>query len=412
MSPFVLMSLTRFFLDAARQQEINELLALGNICELVRRAGELIHALQSERGTANAWLASQGQGFYVNWQQKCAASDKALVSLESYLGDPIAGTARLYARIALAINALDRLSAQRLLVDAHKITPTESVEHYSGIIDTLINLIFEAIDTTVDPTVSRLLLALFNLIEGKEYAGLERATGARIAAGLHIELPDRQLLATLIDLQEQAIARFESFCGGDIHSQWHALQSMLPMRELERLRRQLLMPEVLNDDSASIWFDVCSQRIDGLHQVERHLADLIESACRDRITKTQATLTDQTQSLSLPSEWLNHAVATQGESTNHSQRLSSRLNRTLMDLLQQQTANLQTMSAELFSVRAALEDRKLIERAKGLLMAQQGISEEAAYSLLRQKAMSQNARISTVAQSLLSMADFFPTPKH
>jgi AmiR/NasT family two-component response regulator len=67
------------------------------------------------------------------------------------------------------------------------------------------------------------------------------------------------------------------------------------------------------------------------------------------------------------------------------------------------------MSTELSSVRAALEDRMLIERAKGLLMVQQGISEEAAYGLLRQKAMSQHLKITEVANSLLAIADFFPT---
>ena len=95
--------------------------------------------------------------------------------------------------------------------------------------------------------------------------------------------------------------------------------------------------------------------------------------------------------------------------TDHEQRLSSGLNRTLVDLLQQQSIDLQSMSAELSSVRAVLEDRKMIERAKGLLMAQQRISEEAAYGLLRQKAMDQNVRISDVASALLAMADFFPT---
>ena len=67
------------------------------------------------------------------------------------------------------------------------------------------------------------------------------------------------------------------------------------------------------------------------------------------------------------------------------------------------------MSDELAAVRAALEGRKLIDRAQGLLMSQQGLSEEAAYSLLRQKAMNQNVRVSDVAQALLGMADLFPS---
>ena len=44
-------------------------------------------------------------------------------------------------------------------------------------------------------------------------------------------------------------------------------------------------------------------------------------------------------------------------------------------------------------------------------MSQQGLNEEAAYALLRQKAMNQNVRVSDVAQALLAMADFFPPTK-
>lgn len=52
------MSLTHTFLLAARRQEIAELQALSVICALVRNVGELIHALQAERGASNAYLAS------------------------------------------------------------------------------------------------------------------------------------------------------------------------------------------------------------------------------------------------------------------------------------------------------------------------------------------------------------------
>ncbi len=411
------MSLTHTFLLAARQQEIAELEALNVTCELVRRTGELIHALQSERGSANACLASHEPTFRECWQDKCTMTDKAICGLNSLLNGnlSIAGTSRLYARIALAIHMLTGLSSHRAQVAELEATTIDSTAQYSKIIDALIALIFEAIDATADSEISRLLLALFNLIEAKAYAGLERANGVRQLGGVPSNKIDQRTLADLIDCQEQSLARFEAFCGEDIRAQWSALQSTLPLHELERLRRQLLSPNsTLSRGLINTWFDTCSARIDGLHLVERHLADLIQQACSHRIAETKALLDNQRQSLELysaPSDgWMTKATtAAAGESVDHEQRLASRLNRTLMDLLQQQTADLKTMSTELSSVRAVLEDRKLIERAKGLLMVQQGLSEEAAYGLLRQKAMSQHLKITEVANSLLAMADFFPT---
>lgn len=66
------------------------------------------------------------------------------------------------------------------------------------------------------------------------------------------------------------------------------------------------------------------------------------------------------------------------------------------------------MSAELDTVRASLNERKLIERAKGILMAHRQLSEADAHKLLRQTAMNQNRRLGDVAEAVLAMADILP----
>jgi AmiR/NasT family two-component response regulator len=48
----------------------------------------------------------------------------------------------------------------------------------------------------------------------------------------------------------------------------------------------------------------------------------------------------------------------------------------------------------------------VVERAKGLLMAHRKFSEEEAYKMLRQTAMSQNRRLTDVAEAVLAMADY------
>lgn len=62
------------------------------------------------------------------------------------------------------------------------------------------------------------------------------------------------------------------------------------------------------------------------------------------------------------------------------------------------------LSRELEEARGELESRKLIERAKGILMKSRGLSEEAAYALLRKTAMNQNRKIADIAQSLVTAA--------
>lgn len=59
---------------------------------------------------------------------------------------------------------------------------------------------------------------------------------------------------------------------------------------------------------------------------------------------------------------------------------------------------------ELERTRTALEERKLIERAKGIVMQQRGLREDEAYGLLRKAAMDSNLRLAEVARSVVTAA--------
>ncbi|WP_386682662.1 ANTAR domain-containing response regulator [Loktanella sp. R86503] len=62
------------------------------------------------------------------------------------------------------------------------------------------------------------------------------------------------------------------------------------------------------------------------------------------------------------------------------------------------------MRTELATTKRALEERKVIDRAKGLLMKAKGIDEDAAYNLLRRAAMDQGRKVIDVAEALVSTA--------
>ena len=62
------------------------------------------------------------------------------------------------------------------------------------------------------------------------------------------------------------------------------------------------------------------------------------------------------------------------------------------------------MRAELAETKRALEDRKVIDRAKGLLMRARGLPEDEAYALLRRTAMDQGRRVADVAEALVTAA--------
>jgi response regulator NasT len=65
----------------------------------------------------------------------------------------------------------------------------------------------------------------------------------------------------------------------------------------------------------------------------------------------------------------------------------------------------QGLRQELANARVELQDRKVIDRAKGLLMQRQGLSEKLAYEKLRKAAMDKGLRLGEVAQRMLDVAD-------
>ena len=62
------------------------------------------------------------------------------------------------------------------------------------------------------------------------------------------------------------------------------------------------------------------------------------------------------------------------------------------------------LQRELAEAKSALEERKLVERAKGILMKKRSLSEEEAFALLRQTAMNEKKKISEIAQSVVTAA--------
>ena len=65
----------------------------------------------------------------------------------------------------------------------------------------------------------------------------------------------------------------------------------------------------------------------------------------------------------------------------------------------------QALHAELDSTKAELAERKLIERAKGMLMRQKGINEEEAYQLLRKMSMNRKVKIAELATQLIDLSE-------
>jgi response regulator NasT len=63
------------------------------------------------------------------------------------------------------------------------------------------------------------------------------------------------------------------------------------------------------------------------------------------------------------------------------------------------------LQEELERTKSALEDRKVIDRAKGIVMKLKGLTEDEAYVLLRSTAMREKKKIGEIAQSIITASE-------
>lgn len=397
------------FLLASKRCEIANLEQLLLTGELVAEISQLVHLLQRERGLSNVFLASAGARFAsqrLEQVQACQEMEERLRQRLEVLdlgACHLSGHVRLYTCVAHVLHGLEALPAIRQRALTQQITAPELTRVISTLIAGLLSVVFEAADTSADPDITRILVAKFNFMQGKELAGQERAWGASGFAAGYFTAEDQQKLQHLIEAQARCFEVFENFSPDQPLSAWRSLQQHTCVTELNRLRQIVARAghqEAVPSAFSEVWYDVATCRIDVLKGIEEGLADALLQLCRHKLKAARQDL--QTHRFMLDSLAGETAESASLRYLTDSVQLTEpTAGRSVYDLLQAQSVRLQVVSDELQQARQALTERKVLERAKGLLMEYQGLTEAEAYRQLRQSAMEQNLRLQDVAELII-----------
>jgi response regulator NasT len=76
----------------------------------------------------------------------------------------------------------------------------------------------------------------------------------------------------------------------------------------------------------------------------------------------------------------------------------------IIKLARTRFAYTESLHSELQHTKQKLEERKVVERAKGVIMRQKRLTEDKAYQIMRRSAMENNLTMAQVAQNILSVA--------
>lgn len=375
----------------ARQIQKQQLRQLAQSGELASRICHLVHMLQCERGASNIWLCSQGRLYEAECRASRALVDEQRLALLPLLRfDQPLNSSALCQRIAAALWGLEQLPELRQRVHEQRTEAAEAMEQFSATIRHLLSIVPQLNDTLDDPRIVQPLVALYSLMQGKELAGQERALGALGFTLGHFSDALRQRLVDRIDGQQPCFDTFLSLTTGELSDIFHARCGAT--LEIEQLRRLACTRQPPQDqgENALRWFVLHTQRLEQLRALEESLIDAL--------MHTVATLlAEEDQAPPLSAAFLEPA----GEG------LSLCSDHQLLPLVRQQARELDQLTTQLASLKASLDERKVIDSAKHVLMTHQNMTEEQAWQCLRKMAMDKNQRMVEIARALLTVKNLW-----
>ena len=411
------MSSAQQLLLTALRCDIDNLHHLATTADIVSDISQFIHVLQRERGASTIYLASQGKRFKARratYLEHSQSAEAAMRQRLEALGQEVRSqaAARLLRRIAGVWQALDELPALRRAIDQFTISPDAATQAFNHLISGLLAIVFEAADTAIDPDITRALVAIFHLMQGKELAGQERACGAFGFTLGHFDDAHRELLNQLMAAQQRCFDTFAEFAAAEALAAWQQALSPRTLAGIRELRdiacQRANAPMGVSDSLGETWYELTTLRLDTIKAVEDTLNTQLTALCHLKIAEARRALEHATSTLGhplpAPCEQLLMLPPSQPLGDLTASALHSPLSRSLIELAQAQSSRLQGLSDELENTRKALRERKLIERAKGLIMAHQGMSEEEAYRFLRKTSMDQSRSMADMAQSILDLS--------
>ena len=377
------------FLLYSYRQEVENLTELNSLLNLVHRNCELVHLLQRERGLSNIFLASKGVQMASERENAIANSLAQSDDLLIYLNDSVEffRDRRLLNAISIQLSKLADLSRLRQKINVVNVEPVDSTVQFNETIESLLNVVFDVANLANDPEVTKALSALFHLIQMKELIGQERAwTSVGFARGYFVEKLALRLKQVKQE-EAEVISGFLLTASSQLKMLLRSLQASSVQQELDQMREvrnQFYELSKIDVELADVWFQKSTSYIDALREIEIRASEHVRFVCEKQM-QIYRSANNSKKVLSSPPSFDG----------------SSPLN----SVTTQQRDKILQLEIELEKARTALNDRKIIERAKSVLREKMGMSEEQAHRQLQKSAMEQNITIALVCQNILDRMD-------
>jgi len=228
-------------------------------------ASQLIHELQKERGLSSGYLGEKSLEFTDSLRQQRVLTDKANKQFQDSLPHNTLSNDKIFSsKIKTALLQLESLSEYRTHIDNRNITFYKEVTFFSLTIKTLILSIPHLNSTFTSIAMSNSMESLFNLINLKEYAGIERAFLANIFSANTITTEQFRDVQKLIIQQKIHYDAFLDYASVHNFQSFQKNISLSLTRELESYRKVITQSTHNFQKDPMQWYNFATNRINKL----------------------------------------------------------------------------------------------------------------------------------------------------
>ncbi len=263
---------------AARMERVEQISAFS------RDISELIHELQRERGNSAGFVGAGGQGAFADrLREQRLRTERALRAYQA------SAAAVRQAGFGDVLNSyLDRSDARLSVLDRHRgavdglsLSMGETVSPYTGMINSLIEVIAEETHAANGGAgTTSIMVGFLNLVHAKESAGIERAVGSNTFSSGRVTNENHRRALTLQANQEAYFTEFRELMGPDWAERLDAVITNTDSQAVDAAREVLAAAGYggeLAGYSGPQWFDLTTRRIDALMALETEVSDHLTS---------------------------------------------------------------------------------------------------------------------------------------
>lgn len=240
-----------------------EMMRLVELAEGVKTVSDLIHEMQRERGMSATFLTSNGEQMKSDLSAQRKRTDEQRAHLSSVMDD---------------LSAIQEIDAKRRQVSSLSLTNAQSFAYYSDTIAKLLDIATDMAKKSAHGDVTRTMVAYVTLMQGKELAGQERATGSAAIAVGRFEFPSYTRMLSLAAAQAADFDRFKAIASADMRDLFEQTMSGQAADTVLRMRETIvsggLAGELAGLDARS-WFEATAARIDLLKSIEDRIGEAL-----------------------------------------------------------------------------------------------------------------------------------------